>query len=121
MSYFLLADSVLVLHLLFIVFVVLGGLLAMRWRWIALLHIPAALWGVYVELTGRGCPLTGLENSLRQQAGEAGYSGGFVEHYLMPLIYPAGLTRDLQYILAGIVIGVNLAVYGWLLYSRRRA
>src|SRR5690606_21602726 len=109
-----------VLHLLFIVFVVLGGLLVLRWHWLAIAHIPAALWGAVIGLTGDTCPLTPLENRLRHLAGETGYQGGFIEHYLMPVIYPHGLTRDIQFILGGIVIGINLAVYGWLMYRRTR-
>lgn len=121
MIYPFLADGVLVLHLLFILFVVLGGLLVLRWPWLAIVHIPAAIWGALIELTGWGCPLTAVEISFRQHAGEAGYSGGFIEHYLMPMIYPHGLTREIQFILAGIVIGTNLAIYGWLIYRRRKA
>lgn len=115
------ADAVLVLHLAFIVFAMLGGLLALHWRWMPCLHVPAALWGFFVEATGRICPLTPLENTLRQQAGQSGFSGGFVEHYLIPLIYPSGLTRDVQWLLAGVVVAVNLAVYGWVLARRRAA
>jgi hypothetical protein len=120
MTYHLLADAVLVLHLLFILFVVLGGLLVLRWHWLAVFHLPAAIWGALIELTGWDCPLTAVEIGFRQHAGEAGYSGGFIEHYLMPVIYPQGLTRDIQLILAGIVIAINLAVYGWLVYQRRK-
>ena len=105
-----LADAVLVAHLVFVLFVVFGGFLALRWRTPAL-HVPAALWGFLVELTGGVCPLTPLENSLRRAAGAEGYSGGFIEHYLVPLIYPAGLSRSVQLVLAGAVIGVNLVVY----------
>lgn len=113
------ADAVLLLHLGFILFVLLGGLLALRWRGAPLLHLPAAAWGVHVELSGGLCPLTPLENRLRVAAGEAGYAGGFVEHYLLPLIYPAGLTPDIQQVLAAVVIGANALAYGWV-YLRRR-
>ncbi len=113
------ADAVLLLHLGFILFVLLGGLLALRWRRAPLLHLPAAAWGVYVELSGGLCPLTPLENRLRIAAGEAGYAGGFVEHYLLPLIYPAGLTPEIQQLLAAVVIGANALAYGWV-YLRRR-
>ena len=82
------ADAVLVGHLLFIAFVLLGALLALRWRWMAWLHVPALAWAVFVEVTGRVCPLTPLENALRIRAGEAGYAGGFVEHYLLGIVYP---------------------------------
>ena len=115
------ADAVLVFHLAFIVFALLGGLLAIRWRWLVWLHLPAAGWGFFVEVTGRICPLTPLENMLREQAGSSGFSGGFVAHYLVPLIYPAWLTHDIQWLLAGVVVAVNLAVYGALLVQRRTA
>lgn len=125
MIYRFLADSVLILHLLFIGFVVFGGLFALRSPWIALAHLPAACWGAFIELTGRLCPLTLLEVGLRQTAGYAGYSGSFIEHYLLPVIYPAGLTRDIQFCLAGFVILINVAIYGVLVYrlwvSRTRA
>jgi len=114
------ADAVLLLHLGFILFVLLGGLLALRWRRAPLLHLPAAGWGVYVELSGSLCPLTPLENHLRIAAGEAGYAGGFIEHYLLPVIYPAGLTPEIQYMLAAIALGVNALVYAWVWSARRR-
>ena len=114
------ADAVLLLHLGFILFVLLGGVLAVRWRWAPLLHLPAVAWGVYIELSGGLCPLTPLENRLRIAAGEVGYSGGFIEHYLLALIYPAGLTQDVQYVLAAIVVGVNALAYGWVWRRRRR-
>ena len=115
------ADAVLLLHLGFILFVLLGGVLAVRWRWAPLLHLPAVAWGVYIELSGRLCPLTPLENRLRIAAGDAGYAGGFIEHYLLALIYPAGLTQDVQYVLAAIVVGVNALAYGWVWRRRRRS
>ena len=114
------ADAVLLLHLGFILFVLLGGLLVLRWRWAPLLHLPAAAWGVYVELSGGLCPLTPLENRLRIAAGEAGYTGGFIEHYLLALIYPAGLTHEIQYVLAAIVVGVNGLAYAWVWRRRGR-
>ena len=113
------ADGVLLIHLLFIVFVVLGGALAFRWRWVAFVHLPAAAWGVFVELTGRICPLTYLENDFRRQAGQAGYGESFIEHYLLNVVYPDGLTPEIQYGLAGIVLALNLLLYGWLIYRRR--
>ena len=116
----LLADVVLILHLAFILFVVAGGLLVLRFPWVAIAHIPAVLWGIYIELSGGICPLTPMENRLRHMAGESGYSGGFIEHYLMPVIYPHGLTRDIQFVLAGVAIIVNLAAYGLLIYCSRK-
>jgi hypothetical protein len=110
------ADAVLLVHFAFIAFVVLGGLLALRWRGLAFLHLPAAAWGFYIELSGGLCPLTHLENALRRRAGQAGYTDSFVEHYLLPLIYPATLTREVQFVLAAVVVIVNLAVYAWVLY-----
>lgn len=115
MSYRLLADAVVVAHLLFILFVVFGGLLVLRWPRLALAHLPAACWGALIEIGGWICPLTPLENGLREAAGEAGYPGSFVSRYLLPVIYPAGLTRELQFVLAGVVVAVNLAVYAALL------
>ena len=106
-----LADLVILVHILFILFVLFGGLLAFRWRWAPLLHLPAVAWGAAVELFGRVCPLTPLENLLRRAAGGTGYSVGFVERYLVPLVYPAELTRELQLLLGGTVIAVNAVVY----------
>ena len=114
----LLADGVLVFHLAFVLFVMLGGLLVLRWKWIAWLHVPAVLWGIYIELSGRICPLTPLENSLREAAGQAGYSGGFIDHYITALIYPDGLSRGIQMVLAATVFLVNGLVY-WRLLARR--
>jgi hypothetical protein len=116
----LLADAVLVLHLLFVAFAVAGGLLALRWRWMPWLHLPALAWGATVEFTGRICPLTPLENALRAAGGEAGYQGGFIEHYLLPLLYPAALTRELQWTLGTGLVLFNLLVYGLLWWRRRR-
>ena len=117
--YRLLADAVVVLHLGFVGFVVLGGLLVLRWPRSVWVHLPAAVWGVWVEFTGRICPLTPLENWLRRQGGAADYSASFVEHYVIPVLYPAALTRELQWILGGIVIAVNAAVYAVVLLKRR--
>jgi len=108
-------------HLVFIVFVVLGGLLALRYRWVIMIHIPAAVWGAFVEISGRICPLTTWENQLRQSAGDSGYANSFVEHYLLPVIYPAGLTRSTQIWIAGLVIVVNVVIYGWLVYRLKRS
>lgn len=107
-----LADAVVVLHLAFIVFVMSGGLLLFRWPRIAWLHLPAAVWGLTVEWTGWLCPLTPLENALRGIAGEQVYGGGFVERYIVPLIYPDWLTRDTQLVLGAAVLLVNVVAYG---------
>ena len=100
-------------HFLFVLFVVLGGLLVLRWPKLAYLHVPAAIWGAAIELAGWICPLTPLENSLRTQAGSAGYSGGFIEHYILPILYPSALTRDVQLILGFLVIVFNLIIYAY--------
>lgn len=121
MYYRFAAVAVLLLHLAFIAFVLLGALLAARRRWITLVHLPVAAWGFYVEASGRGCPLTLLENALRLRGGQAGYAEGFVEHYLLRLIYPAGLTHDVQFVLAAVVVALNLALYGWAWRTSRRA
>jgi hypothetical protein len=119
MFYAVAAESVLIVHLAFIVFVMLGGALAIRHRAWAAVHLPAAAWGAYVELSGRICPLTAWENALRVRAGQAGYRGSFIEHYLLAVIYPAGLTRAMQFGLAALVIAVNAAVYRRVLRRRR--
>ena len=116
--YAALADAVLVLHLAFVVFVVAGALLVLRWPWLAWLHLPSAAWGVAIEFGGWICPLTPLENRLRELAGQTPYEGGFVAHYLMPVLYPAALTRDTQYALGAAVLAINLVLY--LLIVRRR-
>lgn len=114
MLFRLAADAVLLLHFAFIVFAVGGGLLVYRWRWLVWLHGPAALWAFVVELLGENCPLTAVENSLRLQGGQAGFSGGFLEYYLLQVMYPAGLTRNMQYVLAAAVLLLNVAVYAWI-------
>ena len=114
------ADAVLLLHALFIVFVLLGATLSIWWRWIPLVHLPAAAWGIFVGLSGRVCPLTPLENSLRIRAGQSGYSDSFVEHYILDAVYPPGLTPQVQWALAAAVVVVNLAIYGWLLQRWHR-
>jgi membrane protein DedA with SNARE-associated domain len=120
MIYHLAAGAVLVLHLLFICLVMLGGLAVLRWPRFALIHIPAAIWGVLVEAMGWYCPLTDLENALLSLAGEAGYTGGFVQRYMLAVIYPEDLTRETQIWLAGVVVVVNAAIYGWVLRRRRK-
>lgn len=118
--YGILADGVVVAHLAFVVFVVVGGFLALRWRGVVWLHVPCALWGAYVELAGEICPLTPLENRLRRLAGEGGYGGGFIERYLVPILYPGELTREIQIALGVGVIVLNVAVYAVLLRRMRR-
>lgn len=120
MLFRLAAEAVLLIHLAFIVFALLGAAIAARWRWIVLVHLPAATWGFFVELTGRICPLTYLENYLRIKAGLSGYTESFIEHYLLAIIYPAGLTREIQFLIAAVVLAVNIALYGWI-YFRGRA
>ena len=115
MLYRLLAGAVVVFHLGFVLFVLLGGLLVWRWRRLAWAHLPALAWGIWIELSGGICPLTPLENELRRLGGEAAYSGDFVGHYLLPVLYPEGLDRGVQAVLAAAVLGVNAAVYGRLL------
>jgi hypothetical protein len=114
----LLADATVALHFAFIAFVVLGGLLVLRKPYVAWLHLPAVAWVVWLELTGAICPLTPLENYFRSRAGQAGYEGGFIDHYLMPVIYPAGLTPQIQTILGIAVLVLNIAVYA-ILWRRR--
>lgn len=105
------ADLVLVIHLAFILFVVLGGWLVLRRPWVAWAHLPASLWAVVIELTGGICPLTPLENRLRVASGSAGYDGGFIDRYLMPVIYPASMTRAIQILLGLVVLLVNAVFY----------
>ena len=118
MSYRLAADAVLAAHLAVVLFVVFGGLLVLRAPRVAWLHLPAMAWAAFVELSGSICPLTPLEVMLRRGAGEAGYGGDFVEHYLVALIYPAGLTRELQVAIGTAVLLVNLFAY-FVLWGRR--
>jgi hypothetical protein len=124
MLYTLAANAIVLLHLGYVVFVVAGGLLVSRWHWIALFHLPAVVWSVLLELRGWLCPLTPLELMLREAAGQAGYSGGFIEHYVLSLLYPVELSRTMQIAIAIFVIVINLALYGrllWRLKSRYKA
>ena len=114
-----LADALLVLHGAFIAWVVLGGLAVWRWPWLAWAHLPAAAWGVWIEWSGGLCPLTPLEWQLRTAAGQQGHGGGWIEHHLGGLIYPDGLTRELQWLLGALVLAINLGLYGALLWRRR--
>jgi hypothetical protein len=112
--YAFLADLVLVVHLAFVIFALCGGLLTLKWRWIAWLHLPAALWGAIVEFTGWICPLTPLEHWLRTQNGETSYRSDFIAQYLLPVLYPGDLTRGIQLLLGTVVVALNAAVYWWL-------
>ena len=120
LTYRLAADAVVVIHLLFILFVFLGGLTLFRWPRMIWVHVPAALWGGAVELFAAPCPLTPLENHLRF-AGNAGtYSGGFIDHYIMPIVYPPGLTREIQVGLGVLVVAINFTLYFQFLKRKRR-
>ena len=116
MFYRLAADLVVLVHFGFILFVVLGAWLTWRRPKLAWLHVPAFIWGVMIEFKGWICPLTPLENYLRQLGGGGGYRGDFIEHYLLPVIYPEGLIQEIRFVLATIVLAINLPVYGYLLY-----
>ena len=113
------ADALLTLHFIAIVFIALGGLLVFRWPRVALIHIPLAIWGVLLEFMGWICPLTPWEQALRRAAGERGYEGGFMAHYIMPLLYPAELTREIQIGAGILVVAVNVAVYAFVFRKRR--
>lgn len=119
MVYALLADALVLLHFAFVLAAVAGGLAALRWPFVAWAHVPMLLWAAGVELFGWPCPLTPWEQALRQAAGEAGYTGGFLDHYLWPLLYPPGLTRAHQVGLGAALLALNAAIYG-VLWSRRR-
>jgi hypothetical protein len=121
MAYRGLADATVALHFAFILFAVFGGFLAWRRMFWAWLHLPAVAWVAWLEFTGAICPLTPLENALRARAGGAGYAGGFIEHYLVPLIYPAALTPGIQILLGCAVVALNVVVYAALWRSRRAA
>ena len=118
----MLADLVLIVHLLFIAFVVAGGFAAVRWPKLAWAHVPCFVWGALIEFAGWICPLTPLENDLRIASGQAGYSGGFIERYLLPIIYPGALTREIQIWLGVSVLALNVLAYAWLVrrLARRR-
>jgi uncharacterized membrane protein YhhN len=118
MIFRILADAVLVFHLAFVVFVVVGGFLLRWWPKLVWLHVPVAIWGVLIEFAGWICPLTPLENSLRHRGGQAGYEGGFIDNYIMPALYPIGLTRNVQYVLGFFALMINVVAYT--LYFRRR-
>lgn len=117
-----LADAVLVIHALFVAWAALGALAVWRWRWLALLHLPALAWAVWIEVSGGLCPLTPLEVSLRRAAGQAGYEGDFIDHYVGAILYPEGLTRHTQWVVAGLLALFNAVIYGlmMLVWTRRR-
>lgn len=121
MLYRLAADLIVVIHFVFIAFVVAGGFLAWRWRWLAWIHVPAAAWGAIIEFMDWICPLTPLENEFRRRAGGAGYEGGFIEHYLIPIIYPTGLTSGSRIALGALVLLLNAVAYGVYFTRRRKA
>ena len=116
MVYHALANLVIIVHLAFVIFAALGGFLALKWRSLAWIQVPAFLWGALVELAGWVCPLTPLENWLREQGGGLVYRADFIEHYILPLLYPDILTRSLQIFLGLLVLSVNLGLYGWILW-----
>jgi len=119
-TYPLLADLVVLVHVAFVVFAVIGGLLAVRWRGFVWVHLPAFTWAAVVEFFGWVCPLTPLENWLRRRGGAGGYSSDFITHYILPALYPDGLTREVQILLGAFVVLINLVIYGWIFRSKRR-
>ena len=116
----ILADALVAVHLLFIIFVLFGGLLVVKWRYVSLVHIPAALWAAWVEYKGWVCPLTPLENWFRQKAGMEGYQKSFIDQYLIPVIYPAALNREWQMVLGTIVVILNVTIYSWVWHYYKR-
>ncbi|WP_410480628.1 DUF2784 domain-containing protein [Pseudomonas plecoglossicida] len=120
MLYRLAADTLVLLHLAFILLVLFGGLLVLQWRPALLLHLPALAWGLAVEYLHLDCPLTAWENHMRSAAGSAGYQGGFIEHYIWPLIYPAGLTPNIQLLIGSVALLLNLGIYSYVAWHWRR-
>jgi len=120
LAYHILANAVVAVHFGFILFVVLGGLLALRWKWCVFLHVPAFAWGALIEFAGWICPITPLEKIFRAKAGLSGYETGFIEHYLLSVIYPDGLTRGIQIGLGVLVLALNAGVYGFILWKRKK-
>ncbi len=119
MSYQIVASGMVLLHLGFVGFVVAGGLVCMKWRRVVWIHIPAVIWGIAIELTGWICPLTPLENYLRQKAGEQAYANDFVFHYLMPILYPETLTRKIQLLMGLVVALINITIYAYIIRSHK--
>ena len=120
MFYSVAADLLVIVHLFFIIFVIAGGFTILKWRWMAILHIPSAAWGAFVEINGLICPLTPWENKLRQLAGERGYPDSFIEHYIVPLIYSPGVNQTMLTIIGIMVIVINLCVYSFVTYRLTR-
>ncbi len=120
MIYRILADLVVLIHFSFIIFVVTGGFFVIKWKKAVFFHIPAVIWGVIIEFTGWICPLTPLENKFRIAGGEAGFTGGFIDKYIVDLIYPEGLTRSIQMLLGFTVIVINILIYGYLIYNQAK-
>jgi len=120
MIYFILADLVLIMHLMFIIFVIFGGILVLKWHSIIWFHIPSAIWGILIEFKGWICPLTYLENYLRETVDTTKYSGDFIQHYLTPVIYPSLLTIEIQYLLGITVFLVNLIIYSMVWRHRKK-
>jgi len=119
--YRLVADLIVLVHLAFVVFAVAGAVLVLRWRWLIWVHVPAVVWAALIEFAGWICPLTPLENRLRILSGGAGYRGGFIEHYVLPILYPSGLTRGVQIFLGSAVVVINVGIYSWLVIRALRA
>ena len=115
----LLSELLVLVHFAFVLFVVFGGMFTLKWRWMVWVHLPAVLWGVIVEVTGWVCPLTILENNFRLQAGQQGYGGDFLAHYLMPVLYPPGLDLNLQLLMAGTAILINIVIYSYVFKKTR--
>lgn len=120
MWYRFLADALVLMHIGFILFAVLGGLLVLRWRFFVFLHLPASVWAVFVQVSRNYCPLTSWENQFRLLGGQAGYANSFVDHYLLPVLYPPALTRELEIFLGIVVLVINLGIYAWVLHRMRR-
>ena len=113
MFFALAADLLIIVHLGFIGFVILGGFMLLKWRWLIFVHLPAVLWGVLLGFQGWICPLTPLEQALRRMSGQQGYTGGFIQHYILPVIYPPALKEDIQLILGVLLILINVIIYLW--------
>jgi Protein of Unknown function (DUF2784) len=121
MKWSLLADGLVAIHFAFTAFVIFGGFLTWKWPRLVFVHLPALVWGIWVEVSATVCPLTPLENHLRHLAGEAGYGGGFLAHYLTAVLYPPGLTWHIQWALAGVLLALNAVAYGgFFRHSRQR-